>query len=188
MGGDGWSWGVLFFVDKPRSSELNLKRKIVVLYGLCFLINLKGWRSSAEKLHTPHSLSAERRCNAHLHWSVFWLAKAEVCDGKHRQPYLCVCSLALGWGPEAEYGLARSCCPCVVFPLAHAFPMLQRSPLLEKCPFIFVVLRFDLLFLFLLQIWIPKYCLTLWNYAERVYPAWTLGQNHTFFRTVQRLF
>lgn len=40
--------------------------------------------------------------------------------------------------------MAGSCHLCVVSPLAHVFPMLQRSPLLEKYPFIFVLLHVDL--------------------------------------------
>lgn len=101
--------------------------------------------------HFPHGISAERSCNAHLHRNVFWLVKAEVSDGEHWPYYLCVCSLALGWGPGAAgySAVAGSCRPRVVSPLAQAIPMLQSSPLLEKCPFIFVLLHFDLFCFFL---------------------------------------
>lgn len=103
VGGDGWSWSVTVFLDKLKSSELNLKREVIILYGLCFLTDPKRWRSSVETLHTPHSLSTEGRCSANLHQIVFWLGKREVCNEKFWQPYLCVCSWALGWGPAAGY-------------------------------------------------------------------------------------
>lgn len=142
------------------------------------------------KHYALHMVFPQRGCEMHIYTKMWF--------GLGRQRFVVenagslICASALGWGPEAGCSaVAVSCHPFVVSLLVHAFPVLQSSLLLEKCLLILVnpsSIFWSFLFLFILQIWIPKYCLTLWNYAERVYPAWTLGQNHTFFRTVQRLF
>lgn len=188
VGGDGWSWGVTVFLDKLRSSELNLKREVIILYRLCFLTKPKGWRISVEMLHPPHGLSTERGCSANLHQNVFWLGKREVCNEKFWQPCLCLllsfgmrsCSWVqhCGWELPSVGGVPPDRCSC-----ATKFPVARKVPV-----YLLSTMFWCFLFLFILQVWIPKYCLTLWNHAERVHPPWALGQDHTVFRTVQRLF
>lgn len=132
------------------------------------------------------TVSSQRGGVMHVH--------AEMCIGLWRQRFLmgsagsliCVYATALWAALDAVLSLGKTV--RVLYPLWHIYILCYKFPHCYKTACLFLFFRaWSPLFPFILQLWIPKYCLTLWNYAEGVHPTWTIGQNHTFFRTVQRL-